>query len=255
NKSYARKSLIRKSARIAAASEISFELHAGQTLGLIGRSGSGKSTIARCVTRIETPDTGEIWLDGVNIASLSGQSLREARTKIQMVFQDPTTSMNPRFSACEVVEEPLLLGDALDRAERRALVQQLMQGVGLSPDWIDRPAMDFSGGQRQRLAIARAIAANPWVLVLDEALTGLDLSTEAQIANLLLDLQAARGLAFLLISHDLELVGSLADSIAFMRDGRIVEQGPTEQVLTQPAQAETRALLAATREAQTDLAL
>jgi ABC-type glutathione transport system ATPase component len=256
NKRYVRKSVMwRKSERIAAASEISFDLHARETLALVGRSGSGKSTIARCVTRIEKPDSGEIWLDGVNIASLSGRSLREARTKIQMVFQDPTTSMNPRFSACEVVEEPMLLAGTLDRAKRRARVQRLMQDVGLSADWIDRPAMDFSGGQRQRLAIARAIAANPRVLVLDEALTGLDLSTEAQIANLLLDLQEAHELAYLLISHDLELVSSVADSVALMKNGRIVEQGLTEQVLSHPAHTETRALLAATRQAQTDLAL
>jgi len=256
SKSYLRKSAMwRKSERIAAASEISFDLHAGQTLALAGRSGSGKSTIARCVTRIEKPDSGEIWLDGVDISSLSGRALQRARTKVQMVFQDPSTSMNPRFSACEVVEEPMLLSGTLDRAERRSRVQQLMRDVGLSPGGIDRPAMDFSGGQRQRLAIARTIAAEPRVVVLDEALTGLDLSTEAQIANLLLDLQTAHALAYLLISHDLELVGLLADSIAFIRDGRIVEQGPAEQVLTQPAQAETRTLLAATRQAQADLAL
>jgi ABC-type glutathione transport system ATPase component len=238
---------------VAAATNVSFELLPGHTMALVGSSGSGKSTVARCVTRLEKPDAGEIWLDGCNIAEIDGRDLFPFRAKCQMVFQDAATSINPRFTAGEVIEEPLRVQKQGDKHWRRNRVMELMQEVGLSSDWSNRRALEFSGGQRQRLAIARAIALKPKLLVLDEALSGLDLSTEAQIANLLLQLQAAHHLAYLLISHDLALVARMADRIAVMAGGTIVEQGPTEQLMATAAHAEMRNLLAVTKSAQAKL--
>jgi len=237
-----------------AACEVEFEICAGQTLALVGRSGSGKSTVARCVTRLEKPDAGQIWLDGTDIAQLDSRALRTLRPTFQMVFQDAATAMNPRFSAAGVIEEPLVIQQVGDKSSRRARATELLQEVGLSQHWADRSVMDFSGGQRQRLAIARALALKPKLLVLDEALSGLDLSTEAQIANLLLDLQASHSLAYLLISHDLALVARLADTIAVMANGRIVEQGRTAEVMAKATHPETRALVESTRAAQMELA-
>ncbi|MGA8153840.1 MAG: ATP-binding cassette domain-containing protein [Terriglobales bacterium] len=239
---------------IAAANQVGFEILPGQTLALVGSSGSGKSTVARCVTRIEKPDAGQICLEGTDIAQLDFRELRSLRSRLQMVFQDAATSMNPRFTASEVIEEPLLIQGQGDKSARRARAKELMQEVGLSALGADRSAMDFSGGQRQRLAIARALALKPKVLVLDEALSGLDLSTEAQIANLLLDLQASHSLAYLLISHDLALVARLADTVAVMAKGRIVEQGQAAYVMAEGSHAETRALLASAHAAQANLA-
>ncbi|HKT69984.1 MAG TPA: ATP-binding cassette domain-containing protein [Terriglobales bacterium] len=245
-RSYTRRgTLARAGARVQAAINISFTLTAGTTLGLAGSSGCGKSTVARCVSRIERPDEGEILFAGRDLARLSSRQLRPLRPDIQMVFQDAATAMNPSFSAAEIIGEPLLiqsLGTAPERGER---VRQAMLQVGLPPEWVGRPPREFSGGQRQRLTLARALVLKPKLLVLDEPLTGLDLSTRAQIVNLLLDLQAAHGIAYLLISHDLFLLGHLADRIAIMSAGRLVEEGPPRQIMSRPQHAETRKLLAA----------
>ncbi len=255
SKSYRRQGIgWQRSDVIVAASVVEFEIFAGQTLALVGSSGSGKSTVARCVTRLEKPDAGQIWLESTDIARIDLRELRLLRPKLQMVFQDAATSINPRFTAAEVIEEPLLIQRQGDKSARRTRAKELMQEVGLSPQWADRAALDFSGGQRQRLAIARALALKPKLLVLDEALSGLDLSTEAQIANLLLDIQASHSLAYLLISHDLALVARLADTVAVMANGRIVERGPVPQVMADASHAETRALVASTRAAQANLA-
>ena len=255
SKSYRRKSAVwRRSDVVVAVSEVEFEIFAGQMLALVGSSGSGKSTVARCVTRLEKPDAGKIWLEGNDIAQLNSRELRFLRPKIQMVFQDAATSMNPRFTAAEVIEEPLRIQNQGAKSARRARAKELMHEVGLSPQWADRYAMDFSGGQRQRLAIARALALKPTLLVLDEAFSGLDLSTEAQIANLLIDLQTTHSLAYLLISHDLALVARLADTIAVMAHGKIVEHGPAAQVIASASHSETRALVESTRAAQVNLA-
>ena len=255
SKSYRRKGVgWRRSDLIIAASEVEFEIFPGQTFALVGSSGSGKSTIARCVTRLERPDAGQIWLEEIDIAQFGSRHLRAIRPKLQMVFQDASTSINPRLTAAEVIEEPLLIQRQGDKSARRARAKELMQEVGLSSQWADRSAMEFSGGQRQRLAIARALALKPQLLVLDEALSGLDLSTEAQIANLLLELQAAHALAYLLISHDLALVARLADTVAVMANGKIVEHGSTPQIISNANHAETRTLLAAARAAQANLA-
>jgi ABC-type glutathione transport system ATPase component len=254
SKSYRRKGGVgRRGEVVVAVSDVDIDIFPGQTLALVGSSGSGKSTVARCVTRLEKPDAGQISLEGTDIAQLDSRELRSLRPKLQMVFQDASTSMNPRFTAAEVIEEPLRIQKQADKSARRTRAKELMQEVGLSPRWADRSAMDFSGGQRQRLAIARALALKPALLVLDEALSGLDLSTEAQIANLLVDLQAARSLAYLLISHDLALVARLADTIAVMAHGRIVEQGPADEVIASAGHPETRALIESTRAAQANL--
>ena len=244
-KSYVRGSgVLQKRIRIAAVRDADFEIPAGKTLALVGRSGSGKSTVARCLTRLERPDAGQIWVGSTDISQLGNRDLRRFRAEIQMILQDAATSMNPRFSAAQIIEEPLLVQRRGSTEERRKHAQDLMTEVGLSPNWADRSVMKFSGGQRQRLAIARALALRPKLLVLDEALSGLDLSAEAQIINLLLDLQAVHSLTYLFISHDLPLVARVADTIAVISAGRIVEQGTTAQVIESPGHPETKALLA-----------
>jgi ABC-type glutathione transport system ATPase component len=247
-KSYTRRGGFRRpGARVQAVVDVSFMIEAGGTLGLAGGSGCGKSTVARCVSRLERPDAGAILFAGRDLARLSWRQLRPLRPDLQMVFQDAATAMNPRFSAAEVICEPLLIQGLGTPAERGARAREAMREVGLPPEWAGRGAHEFSGGQRQRLVLARALVLQPKLLILDEPLTGLDVSTRAQIANLLLDLQAARGLAYLFISHDLALLAHLADRIAIMAEGRLVEQGPAMQILSDPRHPATRRLLAAHR--------
>jgi ABC-type glutathione transport system ATPase component len=263
SKRYVRGGLLWNRTAVAAVDGVDLEIFGGRTLALVGESGSGKSTVARCVARLEKPDHGQIWISGENITNRNSADLDSAkrntranlllRNQVQMVFQDAITSMNPRFTARQVVEEPLLImgvGAQLRSDAARTAVSE----VGLSADWLDRSVMEFSGGQRQRLAIARALVVRPKLLALDEALTGLDLSTQAQIANLLLDLQASHSVTYLLISHDLALVARMADTIAVMASGRIVETGPTAEIMTEPKHEETLRLLACTRAAQLNLA-
>ena len=253
SKHYVRGHIWKKRVPVQAIRHISFEIGTGRTLALVGASGSGKSTVARCMTRLEWPDEGHIWIDGTDVARLGSRELLPFRSKIQMIFQDAITSMNPRFSAAEIIEEPSLI-QGKGRAERREVAKKLMHDVALSPEWLDRPVMEFSGGQRQRLAIARALTLQPKLLVLDEALSGLDLSTQAQIANLLLDLQSAHSLSYLLISHEMGLVARMADDIAVMANGQIVETGSTQQILDDPKHAETKNLLASAKAAESKLA-
>ena len=255
-KQYVRGGLWRKRVPVAAVSRVDLEIPRGQTLALVGESGSGKSTVARCVTRLERPDSGQILIQRTDIAQLDSRDLVPFRSGIQMVFQDAVTSMNPRFSALEVIEEPLLIRAqaGCNRQSRRDLARDVMVEVGLSPDWMNRSILHFSGGQRQRLALARALTLRPQLLVLDEALSGLDLSTQAQIANLLLDLQAAHSLTYLLISHDLTLVTRLADVIGVMSEGQTVEVGPTQQIISSPNHAATKKLLASAKAAASNLA-
>lgn len=262
SKRYVRGGLWRNRTSVMAVDGVDLELAEGKTLALVGESGSGKSTVARCVALLERPDSGQIWIDGKDVAdrrsrSLESRGTRERsflRNRVQMVFQDAVTSMNPRFTAAQVVEEPLTIM-AVDVQVRREAVRTVVEEVGLSADGLERSVIEFSGGQRQRLAIARALVVRPRMLVLDEALTGLDLSTQAQIANLLLDLQAAQSLAYLLISHDLALVARMADTIAVMSGGRIVERGSPLNMMTSPKHEETRRLLAWARVAQSNLAV
>jgi ABC-type glutathione transport system ATPase component len=258
HKQYVRGGLWWKRVPVAAVSGVDFEILRGQTFALVGESGSGKSTVARCVARLKKPDSGRILIQGTDIAQFHWRDLLPFRASIQIVFQDAVTSMNPRFSALEVIEEPLLIQRQRSQGEytpqnRRDLVRTLMEEVGITPDSMNRSILHFSGGQRQRLALARALALRPQLLVLDEALSGLDLSTQAQIANLLFDLQAAHSLTYLLISHDLALVARLADVIGVMSRGQTVEVGPTQQIITNPNHVATKKLLASAKPTASNL--
>jgi peptide/nickel transport system ATP-binding protein len=225
-----------------------FQVAAGTTLALVGESGSGKSTLARCLARLEEADSGEIWFEGRDILRLRGRDLVPVRRRIQLIFQDSATALNPRFSALEIVEEPLLIQGRGGKAERRNRALELMEAVGLRTDWATRRSLELSGGQRQRLAIARALAAEPSLLIFDEALAGLDVLIQSQIVNLLLDLQVSRGLTYLYVSHDLELMGRIADEIAVLCAGRIVERGNAAAIVAGPRHPHTQALLAAVPE-------
>jgi ABC-type glutathione transport system ATPase component len=244
SKHYAQRgSFARKQFTVDALRDVELEVAPQSLTALVGGSGSGKSTLARCLALLEKPDAGEIWFEGESIALGNAQQLARLRPKIQLVFQDSAGALNPRFSAEQIVAEPLEIQrrETGPRLRERAL--ELMKEVGLSPDWAHRRPLEFSGGQRQRLAIARAIALKPTFLILDESLSGLDLSTQAQILNLLLDLQAAHSLTYLLISHDLTLVGQIADFVAVMHQGKIVERGSRQQVLGNPQHPQTQTLL------------
>jgi len=230
---------------VTALQGVSFSIGPGSTLALVGESGSGKSTLALCIACLERPTSGRIVLDGNEITSLDEKQLREVRPQIQLVFQDPARSLNPRFSALEMVSEPLLVQGRLDRRERENRARVLLAQVGISQDKGLQKAEEFSGGQRQRLAIARALALKPKLLILDEALSALDCSVQAQIANLLIELQASLGLTYLFITHDFAMAGHLADDIAVMQHGKIVELGAAGKVLRAPEQEITRRLILA----------
>jgi ABC-type glutathione transport system ATPase component len=206
----------RKKFVIDALTDLDLEIAPGCLTALVGESGSGKSTLASCLGMLEKPDRGEIWFEGSKISLANSRELTALRPKIQMVFQDSAGALNPRFSAAQIIEEPLEIQGRESGPRLRARACELMEEVGLSPDAANRFPLEFSGGQRQRLAIARAIALKPIFLILDESLSGLDLATQAQILNLLLDLQTSHSLTYLLISHDLSLVGQVADFVAVM---------------------------------------
>jgi peptide/nickel transport system ATP-binding protein len=225
---------------------VSFSIRLGSTLALVGESGSGKSTLAFCIACLERPTSGSINFDGNEITGLDHRQLREVHPQIQLVFQDPARSLNPRFSALEIVGEPLLVQGRFEKREREARARALFAQVGLPQVKASQKADELSGGQRQRLAIARALALEPKLLILDEALSALDCSVQAQIANLLMDLQASLGLTYLFITHDFAMAGHLADEIAVMEQGKVVELGAADQVLRAPAQDVTRRLIAAT---------
>ncbi|HEY1660636.1 MAG TPA: dipeptide/oligopeptide/nickel ABC transporter ATP-binding protein [Candidatus Sulfotelmatobacter sp.] len=216
-----------KQFRHRALDHVSLSLERGKMLAVIGESGSGKTTLAMCLVGLERPDAGEVLLDGLSIASLDRRSRVSLRKEMQLIFQDSSAALNPRLSAIEIVEEPLLIGGYGIRKERRELAMAMMERVGVSPQWAQRRPHDFSGGQRQRLAIARALTLRPKVLILDEIFVGLDLSIQGQIANLLLDLQSSHGLSYICISHDIALATQIADRIVVMDKGRIVEQMTT----------------------------
>ncbi len=240
-----RQSLFQPAPVLTAVDDVSFGIERGQTLGIVGESGSGKSTIARMVMGFETPDAGRVVFDGQDINALDPAALRQARRGFQMVFQDPFGSLDQRRRVGWSIAEPLRAqGSNEDHARK---VAQVLEQVGLRPEHASRYPHEFSGGQRQRIAIARAIVTRPALLVADEAVSALDVSVQAQILNLLMDLQAELGLAMLFISHDLAVVSSVCDRILVMQAGRALETGPAHAVLTAPRHHYTRTLLAAAR--------
>lgn len=230
---------------VLALNNVDLTIPSGRILALVGESGSGKSTLARCIARLEQPSSGEVWFDGQDLFALNPRKLLPLRRQIQLIFQDPAAALNPRLSAIEIVAEPLAIHQDGTKKERHRRALELMEQVGLSRQWGDKVPLEFSGGQRQRLAIARALALEPKFLVLDEALSGLDLSIQAQIVNLLLELQAQYSLTYLYISHDLNLVRHFADEITVMYQGKIVERARTSQLFANPQHPHSRALLAA----------
>jgi ABC-type glutathione transport system ATPase component len=246
SKSYVqRRWLSRGQFTVRALEAVDLVIFRGHTLALVGESGSGKSTLARCLVRLEEPTSGEIWFDGRNLLSLGRAELRAARGQIQLIFQDPAAALNPHLTALEIVAEPLVVQRRGRPREQRARALALMEQVGLARQWAGRSPAEFSGGQRQRLAIARALALEQRLLILDEALSALDLSVQAQIVNLLLELQASRALTYLYITHDLSLVPHLADEVAVMQGGTIVERGTPAGLLRRPQHPHSRALVAA----------
>jgi ABC-type glutathione transport system ATPase component len=223
---------------MAALAGVSFTLERGRTLALVGASGSGKSTLARCLTQFETPTGGEILFEGRLLSP-------DRRLDMQLIFQQPASSLNPRFTGAEIVEEPLVIQRAGTVGGRRERAASALELTGIARTTLGKRAHEFSGGERQRLALARALVAEPKVLILDESFSGLDGSLAAQIAALLTDLQRRLGVAYILISHDLTLVAGLADEIAVMERGTIVEHAPTATLMSQPHHVKTRELIAA----------
>ena len=230
---------------VRAVDGISFKLFRGETLALVGESGCGKSTTARLALRLIEPSAGSVYFEGSDITGLKGEPLRRLRRRMQIVFQDPFASLNPRMRVADILEEPLIVHDIGDRLARRARVNQLLGLVGLAPYHAERYPHEFSGGQRQRIGIARALAVEPALVVCDEPVSALDVSIQAQVVNLLRDLQVRLGLAYLFIAHDLAVVKHVADRVAVMYLGRIVEIGPKDRVFANPRHPYTRVLLAA----------
>ncbi len=243
----------RGSGQVRAVNDVSLDIHEGETLGLVGESGSGKSTLGRLILRLIEPTFGAIIFDGVNLLQANGSELRRLRRDMQIIFQDPFGSLDPRFRVKDVIAEPLILhqetpGESLGREARRQRVRELLRAVGMDESALQRYPHEFSGGQRQRIGIARALALRPKFIVADEPVSALDVSVGAQIVNLLQQLQRDFGLTYLFISHSMPVVRYLSTRIAVMYGGRIVEIGSTEQITGQPRHDYTRKLLAATPE-------
>ncbi|RUW98070.1 ABC transporter ATP-binding protein, partial [Mesorhizobium sp. M2A.F.Ca.ET.037.01.1.1] len=231
--------------RIYAVENVSFIIRSGETLALVGESGCGKSTTGRAVMRLTEPLSGSVLLNGVDLLKLSQSEMREQRNRMQMIFQDPFASLNPRMSIRTAIAEPLLINKRASRSEASDKIPDLLQRVGLSPDMAKRFPHEFSGGQRQRICIARALALEPRLIVADEAVSALDVSVKAQVVNLMLELQARMGLAYLFISHDMAVVERVSHRVAVMYLGEIVEIGPREAIFQNPQHPYTKRLLAA----------
>jgi ABC-type glutathione transport system ATPase component len=227
---------------VRALDHVNLVLKAGSTVALVGESGSGKTTLAMCLVGLERPDSGDIRFEGKSLLGMSRAERVASRRDIQLIFQDSAGALSPRMSAAEIIEEPLLIRGKWSSKERAECVFEAMEQVGLSTSWKDRRPNELSGGQRQRVAIARALVLKPKLLILDEALAGLDLSIQGQIANLLLDLQTSQGLSYLFISHHLELVFCIADEVAIITDGRVIEQAKPSEMLAQTERHNEQAL-------------
>jgi oligopeptide transport system ATP-binding protein len=230
---------------VKAVDGVSFEIREGETLGLVGESGSGKSTTGYCILQLLKPTSGSVRFMGQELTELGREDIRKIRREMQIVFQDPYSSLDPRMTVGDIVAEPVQVHGIGSRRSRRETVRQLLDVVGFNPNYTNRYPHEFSGGQRQRIGIARALALNPKLIVCDEPVSALDVSIQAQILNLLKDLQRDFGLTYLFIAHDLAVVRTMGDRIAVMNRGKLVEIGPAEEVYTTPRDEYTKALLAA----------
>jgi oligopeptide/dipeptide ABC transporter ATP-binding protein len=235
----------RPTAFINAVDGVSFSVEAGKTLAVVGESGCGKSTVSRLVLRLIEPDTGGIRFEGRDLLAMNAEQLRAFRREAQIIFQDPYASLNPRMTVNQILSEPLALHDLVPRAQRRARVEELLRLVGLEPRYARRYPHEFSGGQRQRIAIARALAVEPKLIICDEPVSALDVSIRSQILNLLRELQQRLGLAYIFVSHDLAVVKHIADRVAVMNLGEIVETAEAQALFAAPRHPYTRALLSA----------
>ncbi|MEV0810967.1 ATP-binding cassette domain-containing protein [Micromonospora sp. NPDC050200] len=246
SKSFAGRDLLgRRTRRLPAVHDVSFSLEKGECLAVVGESGAGKSTLGRIVLRLIKPDAGRVVFDGVDLLALGSREMRRLRQRMQMIFQDPYSSLDPRMSVAEAVAEPLLVHTDLDRAARLRRGAELLDRVGIGRRYLDRYPAELSGGQLQRVAIARALTLNPSLIVCDEPVAALDVSVRAQVLNLLRELQEELGLSYLFVSHDLALVEVIADRVLVMAEGRVVEQGDVEQIFRSPTHEYTQGLLSA----------
>jgi ABC-type glutathione transport system ATPase component len=236
---------------VRAFENVNLAIHGGLTLAIVGESGAGKSSLARCLALLERPSCGEIHFEGKSVLGLAKNELGSMHRRIQLIFQDPTSALNPRLSAADLIAEPLLIQRIGTKVQRREQALELMRLVGLSPDVGSKRPLEFSGGQRQRIAIARALALEPKLLVLDEALSSLDRANQENILQLLRDLRAERALTYVHISHDLELVARIADRVAVMYSGRIVEHKDASELFARPEHSYTRQLLHAMKPMET----